>query len=176
MGVVHPSGDSQHERGAKRAIRGLKMGVTGFVWYQLYMFLSVALEFGWLRFFFLRVSSISQLCRLQCRRWRQSLAGCGKSARPHQDAHFFFEPDFQRFKNASTHVENLSQSDKTDVANALFQHGQQTRCLPVLARAPVLGIFYRLCWSSMFQNFCARGGDAFLRMYSRWAPITFDTL
>ena len=52
MGVVHPSGHSQHGPGAKRAIRGLKMGVTGFVWYQLCMFLSTALEFGWLRSYF----------------------------------------------------------------------------------------------------------------------------
>ena len=33
------------------------------------------------------------------------------------------------------------------------QHGHQTRCLPVFARAPVLGIFDRLCWSSMLQEF-----------------------
>ena len=42
-------------RGAKWAIRGLKMGVTVFVWNQLNMFLIVALDFGWLRFFFSRV-------------------------------------------------------------------------------------------------------------------------
>ena len=44
MGVVYPSGDSQHERGAKSAIRGLKMGVTGFVWYQLCMFFLLRLS------------------------------------------------------------------------------------------------------------------------------------
>ena len=44
----------------------------------------------------------------------------GKSARPHQDAQVFYETVSQHFKTASTHGENLSQSDKTDVANALF--------------------------------------------------------
>ena len=49
--------------------------------------------------------------------------------------------------------ENLSQSDKTDVANALFHMDTKTRCVPILARSPVFVIFLWLCWSSMFQNF-----------------------
>ena len=58
----------------------------------------------WPSFLFLRVSSISQMCRLQCRERRQSLANSvEKSVRPHQDAQVFFEPD--------------------------VQHGQQTRCV-----------------------------------------------
>ena len=130
------------------------MGVTGFVWYQLYMFLSVALEFGWLLFFFFCEFLQSVSCAAYSvgggdSHWR----GCGKSARPHQDAQFFFEPDFQRFMNASTHVENLSQSDKTDVANADVHEQHQPCCLPVLARAPVLCIFYRLCLEFNVSDF-----------------------
>ena len=57
----------QHGRGARRAIRGLKMGVTAFVWYQLYMLLIVALDFSWLRFY--GVSSNNHRSRLQC--WKR---------------------------------------------------------------------------------------------------------
>ena len=86
----------------------------------------------------------------------------GKSARPHQ-----------RIGNASTRVGNLSQSDKTDVANARFNMDtklgacQSPRVLSALARVTGFAGVPR------FRIFRARGGDEFLRMCSRWATITF---
>ena len=50
-GVVHPSGHSQHGRGAQRAIRGLKGGRHR-LRLVLVVHVSGALEFGWLRLYF----------------------------------------------------------------------------------------------------------------------------
>ena len=73
-----------------------------------------------------------------------------------------------------THVESLSQSDKTDVANALFNMDTKLDACQsshvVLSLACVRGFAGVPC----FRFFRARDGDEFLRMYSRRAPITFD--
>ena len=84
----------------------------------------------------------------------------------------------RRNKNASTHVENLSQSDKTDIANALFNMDtklgacQSPHVLPSLAN--VCGFAGVPC----FRIFRTRGRDGFFLcgMYSRSAPIAFETL
>ena len=58
-----------------------------------------------------------------------------------------------RFKNALTHDENLSQSDRTNPFQCDVPEQRQLCCLPILARAPVLGMSLRLCWWSIFFDF-----------------------
>ena len=119
MDVVHPSGHSEHGRGARRALRGMKMGVTAYVWYLLHMFLIVPLDSGWLRFFasFFKQSEepVTVLEALP-------VTGRVEENQLHRTKMqtFFSSPFLQHFKNASTHGENLSPSVKTDISNSMF--------------------------------------------------------
>ena len=84
MSVVEPSGHSQRGRGAKGTVRCLKMGVTGFVWYQLYMILSVAREFGWPLFIFASLFKESDVPLTVSEAATVTGGLSGKSNRPHQ--------------------------------------------------------------------------------------------
>ena len=71
----------------------------------------------------------------------------------------------------------FSQSDKTDVANALFNTDTKLGVCQSSHVLPSLAYFTGFAGVQMFfLMFPARGGDKFLRKYSRWAPITFETL
>ena len=84
----------------------------------------------------------------------------------------FFEPFFSALQGC---VRLMSKTFHR-VTRQTFPMRCQLCCLPILARAPVLVIFLRLFWRSIFSNFGARGGDKFIRQCSRRAPITFDAL
>ena len=78
--------------------------------------------------------------------------------------------------NALTHVENLSQSDKKEVANGLFNMDTKLSACQSSHVLPPSAYFTGFAGVQCFRKISARGGDEFLRMYSRWAPITFDTV
>ena len=59
----------------------------------------------------------------------------------------------RRFKNASTHVENLSQSDETDVANALFNMDTKLGAFQSSHVLPSLTYFTGFAGVPCFRNF-----------------------
>ena len=72
----------------------------------------------------------------------------------------------RRFKNALTHVENLSQSDKTDVANALLNMDTKLGACQSSHALSSLACVRGFAGVPCLRIFRARGGDEFLRMCS----------
>ena len=64
----------------------------------------------------------------------------------------------------------------TDVANALFDMDTKLRACQSSHVLPSLACVGGFAGVPCFRIFRDRRGDKFLRKYSRWAPITFDTL
>ena len=82
----------------------------------------------------------------------------------------------RRFKNASTHGEILSNSDKAGIVKVVFKWDTKLSACQSSHALPSLACVTGFAGVPCFRNFRARGRDEFFRTYSRWAPITFDTL
>ena len=76
-----------------------------------------------------------------------------------------------------THVENLSQSDKTNISNAMFMNNTNLVGCQSSYVLPPLSLFVRFCWKlEFFEFFGLEVVMSFSRKYSRWGPITLNTL
>ena len=91
---------------------------------------------------------------------------------------FFRARFFSASRMRQTRVENLSQSDMTNLSKSMFMNNTNLVTCQSPHVLPSLGYFSRLCCRSILLNFFGLEVISFffLLKHSRWAPITFDTL